>query len=111
MSNRITIEELESYLWHSAVLLRSNIDAGAYKQYIFPLLFFKRICDVYDEEIDILIHISEHTQILFGAVIYVRCCEFTYVTSYYQFFGVCRSVTHIAKHILQSTARVSRVVN
>ena len=50
MSNRITIEELESYLWHSAVLLRTNIDAGAYKQYIFPLLFFKRICDVYDEE-------------------------------------------------------------
>ena len=50
MSNRITIDELESYLWNSAVLLRTNIDAGAYKQYIFPLLFFKRICDVYDEE-------------------------------------------------------------
>lgn len=50
MSNRITIEELKSYLWNSAVLLRSNIDAGAYKQYIFPLLFFKRVCDVYDEE-------------------------------------------------------------
>lgn len=50
MSNRITIDQLESYLWGSAVLLRTNIDAGAYKQYIFPLLFFKRICDVYDEE-------------------------------------------------------------
>ena len=50
MGERITIEELESYLWNSAVLLRSSIDAGAYKQYIFPLLFFKRICDVYDEE-------------------------------------------------------------
>lgn len=50
MSNRITIDELKSYLWNSAVLLRTNIDAGAYKQYIFPLLFFKRICDVYDEE-------------------------------------------------------------
>lgn len=50
MSKRITIDELESYLWKSAVLLRTNIDAGAYKQYIFPLLFFKRICDVYDEE-------------------------------------------------------------
>lgn len=46
----LTIEELQSYLWNSAVLLRTNIDAGAYKQYIFPLLFFKRICDVYDEE-------------------------------------------------------------
>ena len=50
MSKRITMEELQSYLWNSAVLLRTNIDAGAYKQYIFPLLFFKRICDVYDEE-------------------------------------------------------------
>lgn len=50
MSNRITLDELKSYLWNSAVLLRTHIDAGAYKQYIFPLMFFKRICDVYDEE-------------------------------------------------------------
>lgn len=50
MSDRIALEELESYLWGSADLLRSSIDAGAYKQYIFPLLFFKRLCDVYDEE-------------------------------------------------------------
>lgn len=50
MSKRLSLEELKSYLWNSAVLLRTNIDAGAYKQYIFPLLFFKRICDVYDEE-------------------------------------------------------------
>lgn len=50
MTTRITIDELKSYLWNSAVFLRTNIDAGAYKQYIFPLLFFKRICDVYDEE-------------------------------------------------------------
>ncbi|MBP1535998.1 MAG: SAM-dependent DNA methyltransferase [Ruminococcus sp.] len=48
--NRITLEELQTYLWNSAVLLRTSIDAGSYKQYIFPLLFFKRICDVYDEE-------------------------------------------------------------
>ena len=50
MENRIAQEELNSYLWGAAVLLRTHIDAGAYKQYIFPLLFFKRISDVYDEE-------------------------------------------------------------
>lgn len=48
--NKIGIDELESYLWESAVLLRNHIDAGAYKQYIFPLLFFKRLNDVYEEE-------------------------------------------------------------
>jgi type I restriction enzyme M protein len=47
---RITQQQLESYLWGAAVLLRGTIDAGDYKQFIFPLLFFKRLCDVYDEE-------------------------------------------------------------
>jgi len=46
----ITQQQLEKYLWGAATLLRGLIDAGDYKQYIFPLLFFKRICDVYDEE-------------------------------------------------------------
>ena len=50
MSRQITQEELENYLWGAATLLRNNIDAGAYKQYIFPLLFFKRLNDVYEEE-------------------------------------------------------------
>jgi len=49
-SQHITQQQLESYLWGAATLLRGTIDAGDYKQYIFPLLFFKRICDVYDEE-------------------------------------------------------------
>ena len=44
--------ELEKYLWGAATTLRGTIDAGDYKQFIFPLLFFKRICDVYDEEYD-----------------------------------------------------------
>ncbi len=48
--SHITQQQLESYLWGAATLLRGVIDAGDYKQFIFPLLFFKRICDVYDEE-------------------------------------------------------------
>lgn len=59
MSSKITIDELEKYLWGSAVLLRTHVDAGAYKQYIFPLLFFKRLSDVYDEE-------SEKAKIEYG---------------------------------------------
>ncbi len=50
-SRPITHAELESYLWGAAVLLRGYIDAGDYKQFIFPLLFYKRLCDVYDEEL------------------------------------------------------------
>jgi type I restriction enzyme M protein len=46
----MTQQQLEKYLWGAATYLRGHIDAGDYKQYIFPMLFFKRICDVYDEE-------------------------------------------------------------
>lgn len=46
----MTQRELESYLWGAAVLLRGLIDAGDYKQFIFPLVFLKRLSDVYDEE-------------------------------------------------------------
>ncbi|MBA3945814.1 MAG: SAM-dependent DNA methyltransferase [Herpetosiphonaceae bacterium] len=49
----IPLQRLESYLWGAAVLLRGVIDAGDYKQFIFPLLFFKRVCDVYDEELEL----------------------------------------------------------
>lgn len=50
MSTRFTQRELENYLWGAAIVLRGLIDAGDYKQYIFPLVFLKRISDVYDEE-------------------------------------------------------------
>ena len=50
MSNRLELSELETYLYSSADILRGHVEASDYKAYVFPLLFFKRICDVYDEE-------------------------------------------------------------
>jgi type I restriction system adenine methylase HsdM len=53
LKRRITDAELQSFLWGSAVLLRGLIDAGDYKGYIFPLIFLKRISDVWDEELEV----------------------------------------------------------
>jgi type I restriction enzyme M protein len=50
VAQNISQQQLESYLWGAATLLRGTIDAGHYKQFIFPLLFYKRLCDVFDEE-------------------------------------------------------------
>ena len=46
------LAELEQWLWGAANLLRGPIDNSDFKAYIFPILFFKRISDVYDEEIE-----------------------------------------------------------
>ena len=44
------IGALSGHLWEAANILRGPVDAADFKTYIFPLLFFKRLSDVYDEE-------------------------------------------------------------
>jgi type I restriction enzyme M protein len=44
------LDRLESHLWEAANILRGPVDAADFKTYVFPLLFFKRISDVHDEE-------------------------------------------------------------
>ena len=50
MTASLTQQELESYLWGAAVILRGLVDPGDYKQFVFPLLFYKRLSDVWDEQ-------------------------------------------------------------
>lgn len=49
----MTQKQLEDYLWGAANILRGMIDAADFKQYIFPLLFFKRVSDLWDEEFEL----------------------------------------------------------
>ena len=45
------LQDLKSHLWDCAEILRGSAgDRTDWKAYILPLLFFKRICDVWDEE-------------------------------------------------------------
>ncbi len=46
----LTLSQLQSHLWEAANILRGPVDAADFKTYVFPLLFFKRISDVHDEE-------------------------------------------------------------
>lgn len=57
--NKITQSQLEQYLSKAAWILKGPVDASDFKVYIFPLLFFKRISDVYDEEYQLALEESE----------------------------------------------------
>lgn len=49
-SDEMDLTELKQFLWKSADILRGKIDSSDYKKYIFGLLFYKRMSDVWDEE-------------------------------------------------------------
>ena len=46
----VSDRSIEAWLWDAANILRGPVDASDFKAYVFPLLFLKRISDVYDEE-------------------------------------------------------------
>jgi len=58
MSNNDKDKSLETWLWDAACALRGAADAPKYKDFILPLVFVKRLCDVFDDEIN---KIAENT--------------------------------------------------
>jgi len=44
-------KSLETWIWDAACAIRGEKDAAKYKDYILPLIFVKRLCDVYDDEL------------------------------------------------------------
>jgi len=54
-NGKLDLQALENWLWDAACVIRGPIDAPKYKDYIIPLIFYKRLCDVYEDEIEELV--------------------------------------------------------
>ena len=60
--NKENVQDLEQWLWAAANILRGPVDSADFKAYIFPLLFLKRLSDVYDEEFAEALELSDNDE-------------------------------------------------
>lgn len=50
-AKRLDVPALENWLWEAACAIRGPVDAPKFKDYILPLIFLKRLSDVFDDEV------------------------------------------------------------
>ncbi|MFQ5865185.1 MAG: type I restriction-modification system subunit M N-terminal domain-containing protein, partial [bacterium] len=50
-NQKLDTKILENWLWEAACKIRGEIDAPKYKDYILPLIFLKRLSDVFEDEV------------------------------------------------------------
>ncbi len=62
-NGKLTVDQLERYLWSAADILRGSIDSSDYKGFIFGLLFLKRLSDVFEEEAEKLVAAGESEKV------------------------------------------------
>lgn len=59
---RLTQQQLEAHLWGAANILRGKTAGQDYKNYILSLMFYKRLCDQWENEADDTIAERERQQ-------------------------------------------------
>ena len=62
------VKTLESWIWDAACTIRGAKDAPKYKDFILPLIFAKRLCDVYDDELDRIAHEAGSRKLAFDLI-------------------------------------------
>ena len=99
---------LGNWLWKAACSIRGPVDAPKYKDYILPLLFFKRLSDVYEDEVEKLAREMGDRDLAWDLAREDRGLVRVYIPSEQTWPEVRNQTTGLGEHLTNAMRQIAR---
>jgi len=107
-NNGLDITMLENWLWEAACKIRGEIDAPKYKDYILPLIFLKRLSDVFEDEVNKLAESYSDTDLAKQLIDEDHGLVRIYLPAKARWPAVAKQTTGVGEYLTDSVRSISR---
>jgi type I restriction enzyme M protein len=107
-NSKLDIATLESWLWEAACKIRGDIDAPKYKDYILPLIFLKRLSDVFEDEVNKLAESYSDTDLAKQLVDEDHGLVRVYLPTKARWLAVAKQTTGLGEYLTDSVRSIAR---
>ena len=98
---KLDINTLETWLWEAACVIRGPIDAPKFKDYILPLIFLKRLSDVFEDDLE---HLGSTAKYVDADHDLVRF----YIPENARWPNIARQTTNLGEYLTDAVRAVAR---
>ncbi len=107
-NSELNVNSLENWLWEAACKIRGEIDAPKYKDYILPLIFLKRLSDVFLDEIKNLSEEYGSEEMVEDIINLDHSLVRFYIPKSARWNGIAKQTTNIGEYLTDSVRAIAR---
>jgi len=107
-NSQLDIKTLEGWLWEAACKIRGEVDAPKYKDYILPLIFIKRLSDVYDDEFENLSKEFGGSDVARDVVQSEHSLVRFYIPGEAKWVSIARQTTDVGQYLTDAVRAIAR---
>jgi type I restriction enzyme M protein len=107
-TKELDIKALETWLWDAACKIRGEIDAPKYKDYILPLIFIKRLSDVFEDEVSALSEMYGSRDVTEELLKQDHSLVRFYIPSDVRWGKIAKQTTDVGEHLTNAVRSIAR---
>jgi len=104
----LDVKTLENWLWEAACKIRGEVDAPKYKDYILPLIFLKRLSDVFEDELNKLAEEYGGREIAEQLIKGDRALVHFYIPEKARWSSIAKQTTGVGEYLTKCTYEIAR---